>query len=80
MVYLVYHILQLHIFHDVNVIGLSMIWVSICYVMRERIVIYDTFQVLLELLPCKMKLTHKKRFFIFILSYIEMIEYCHHQI
>jgi hypothetical protein len=33
----VYHILWLHIFHNVNVVVLLMIWVSICYVACARV-------------------------------------------
>jgi hypothetical protein len=61
---LIYHILWLHIFHDVNVVIPSMIWVSICYVARvgmNTLKPMIRFEIPLQLSRWKMEPTYKKK-------------------
>jgi len=68
---LVYHILWLRIFHNVSVVILLMIWVSICYVACARVSALQLlihFEILLQLSHQRMKLMYKERFLTFSLA------------
>jgi hypothetical protein len=59
----VYHIPWLHIFHNVNVVMLLMIWVSICYVVcvgMNELQPMLCFEIPLQLSCWRIKFTYKK--------------------
>ncbi len=78
----IYHILQLHNFHDVSVVTPSMIWIPISCVTHAKV---NALQSMIRFkIPCKYRVREcssrtERGFPPFPPPYTEMSGYCHHQ-
>jgi hypothetical protein len=76
-----YHILSLHIFHNISVVISLMILVSNYYVAHVKVSTLKpmiSFKILLQLLCRKVELMYKERLSTFSPPYTKMNEYCDH--